>query len=154
MKTPCRQSGSTTIEFALVFVMFISFVLFLVDVSRLVYAYNAGSETALLGARYATACADKTDAAKSLVLARMRGLMPEVSDIQLDWIDEDGAAVCDATTCDGVTVRITGMSFRWVTPLLGAFVMPDQVLPDFATYLPRESMRQDANSAAFCSSIV
>lgn len=154
MKTLRHQTGSTVVEFALVFVMFMSFVLFLIDASRLVYAYNAGSESALLGARYATVCADKTDAAKALVLARMRGLMPEVSDIQLDWVDEDGAATCDATTCDGVTVRITGTNFKWLTPLLGAFVMPDQVLPDFATYLPRESMRQDANSVEFCKSTV
>ena len=151
MKPLRHQSGSTTVEFALVFVLFMSFVLFLIDVSRLVYAYNAGSETALIGARYATVCADKTDTTKALVLARMRALMPEVSAIELDWIDEDDGAACDVTTCDGVTVRITGLRFSWVTPLLGAVVLPQQVLPDFATYLPRESMRQDGNSEAFCS---
>jgi hypothetical protein len=58
---------------------------------------------------------------------------------------------CTAATCQGVTVSITGLNYQWISPIVGA-TAPLIPMPGFSTYLPREVMRKDPNSAAICSS--
>jgi hypothetical protein len=48
-----------------------------------------------------------------------------------------------------VTVTITSLNYRWISPVIGA-VVPARALPPFSTYLPREMMRQDPNNAVIC----
>lgn len=151
MKTRYQlQAGSTAVEFALVTVLYFTFILFIIDVARFAYTYNVGSETTMIGARYAIVCADKTDTSTAQVLTHMQNLMPEITNINLAWVDSEGGATCSVNDCAGVTVRITDLKFTWVTPFLGAVIFPQHDLPEFATYLPRESMRQDFNSEALC----
>ena len=47
-------------------------------------------------------------------------------------------------------MTITGLNFRWISPIPG-FVARNIPMPTFSTYLTREVMRQDPNSAAICS---
>jgi hypothetical protein len=49
-----------------------------------------------------------------------------------------------------VTVSITGLNYHWISPIAGAAAMAPIPMPTFSTFLPREIMRQDPNSASIC----
>jgi Flp pilus assembly protein TadG len=140
-----RQHGATTIEFALVLLAFLTFLLGIVDFARLLYMWNAATEATRVGARYAVVCSAGTTANDDEVLARMRAILPNISDatqISITWEPSPGQpAPCNAGTCQGVTVGITNLNFQWLSPIT-ALTGP-LPLPAFSTYLPREVMRQD-----------
>jgi hypothetical protein len=50
-----------------------------------------------------------------------------------------------------VTVTITSLNYQWISPIAGSAKLAAMAMPVFSTYLPREVMRQDPNSAAICS---
>lgn len=139
-----RQRGATTIEFALVLLLFLMFLLGVVDFSRMLFTWNAATEVTRAGARYAVVCDDTSNLAA--VRLRMQQLLPQITDVSLAW----SPAGCTAATCEGVTVSITGLDFRWISPIPG-FVARSIRMPAFSTYLTREVMRQDPNSNAICS---
>ena len=72
-----KQGGSTTVEFALVFLIFMTFLLAITDFSRMLFMWNAANEATRAGARYAVVC-DST-AQQAQVLARMQALMPQIT---------------------------------------------------------------------------
>lgn len=137
------QSGATTVELALVLVVFFMFLLGVTDLSRMLFTWNAATEATRLGARLAVVCADPANEAQ--VLQKMRMMVPEIAAVDLAW----APVGCDAASCEGVTVTITALDYRWISPIAGA-VMPVRSLPTFSTYLPREMMRQDPNNALIC----
>ena len=136
--------GATTVEFALGLLVFLELVLGIVDFARMLFTWSAANEATRAGARYAVVCDDTAHQAQ--VLARMQALLPQVSAVNVAWAPSG----CTAATCQGVTVSITGLNYRWISPIVGA-AAPLIPMPGFSTYLPREVMRQDANSAAICS---
>lgn len=138
-----RQGGATVVEFALVLLTFLMFLLAILDFSRLLFTWNAAAEATRAGARFAAVCDDTGQ--KDAVLAKMRAMLPEIGDISLTW----EPAGCDNITCEGVTVRITDIDFQWISPLVGA-AGPTLALPNYQTYLPREIMRRDPNSDLIC----
>jgi Flp pilus assembly protein TadG len=131
-----RQSGSTTVEFSLVMLMFLMVVFAIMDFSRLLYTWNTANEVAREGARYAVVCADPTRSDR--VLAKMQTLMPDIaaSNITVAW----EPANCDASKCEAVRVSLTGLRFKWISPLPGTVGQPAWVLPAFSMYLTREMM--------------
>ncbi|MCS0628019.1 pilus assembly protein [Telluria mixta] len=131
-----RQTGATTVEFALVMLMFLMVVFGIMDFARLLYTWNTANEVSREGARYAVVCADPSS--NSRVLARMQALMPDItaSNITVAW----EPAGCNAANCEAVTVSLTGLNFRWVSPLPGTVGQPAWALPGFSTYLTREMM--------------
>lgn len=137
--------GATTVEFALVLVVFLTFMLGITDFGRMLFTWNAATETARAGARYAVVCDDTTQAAA--VLSRMQQLLPQVRTINVTWQPSG----CNAATCQGVTVTITGLNYQWISPIAGLAALAPISMPTFSTYLPRERMRQDPHSAAVCS---
>lgn len=139
-----RTTGATTVEFALGLLIFLMLVLGIVDFSRMLFTWNAANEATRAGARYAVVCDDTTQ--QALVLARMKALLPQVNTVAVTWAPSG----CTAATCQGVTVSITGLDYQWISPIAGA-VAPLIPMPGFSTYLPREVMRKDPNSAAICS---
>lgn len=141
-----RHSGATLIEFCLVLLTFLMFLLGLTDLSRLMFIWNAATEATRLGARYAVVCDDTSQ--KAAVLNRMQMILPQINDIAVTW----EPAGCGAATCEGVRVTVTDLEFKWLSPIPG-FVAPDWTVPDmnnFNTYLSREMMRQDDNSPTMC----
>ncbi len=138
-----RQRGGTTIELAFVLVTFFMFLLGVLDFSRMLFTWNAATEAARIGARYAVVCSSTTG--QALALDKMRRMVPEIGGATLSW----EPAGCDSTTCEAVTVTITGLNFRWLSPVSGV-VMPLRALPPFSTRFPREMMGQDANNAVIC----
>lgn len=139
-----RQSGATLVEFSLVLIVFLTFVLGLLDFSRLLFTWHAATEATRLGARFAVVCEEDT-ASKSQVIARMQSIAPQITDVAVEW----SPAGCGPTTCEGVSVKITDMQFRWISPI-AALVPPTIAMPGFQTYLPRESMGQDPHSDTLC----
>lgn len=139
-----RQHGATMVEFALVLLVFLTFLLAIVDFSRMLFSWNAATEATRAGARYAAVC-DST-AHKPQVLARMQSLMPEIGDIDLAWTP----AACTASSCEGVTVTVTSLNYQWISPIAGLARLAPTAMPRFSTFLPRESMRQDPYSIDHC----
>ena len=138
------QRGATAVEFALVMLLFLMMILGMVDFSRMLFAWNSATEATRAGARYAVVCDDTTKLAA--VRTRMQQMVPQITSVALAW----NPAGCTSATCEGVTVTITGLNFRWISPVPG-FVSRNIPMPTFSTYLTREVMRQDPNSAAICS---
>ena len=149
MKTASKtgQSGATMIEFALVLIIFLMFLLAITDFSRMLFTWNAANEATRAGARFAAVC--DTKANKPAVLARMQNLLPQISDINLAWEDKDGNTNCNTTTCIGVTLTIVDLNYQWISPIAGAAAKLSPIpMPTFSTYLTREIMGQDPNSYA------
>jgi len=140
-----RQAGATTVEFALALLLFLTFLLGIVDFSRMLFTWSAAQEATRAGARYAAVCDDTSQ--QALVLARMQALLPQISTIAVAW----SPTGCSASTCEGVTVTITGLNYQWISPIAGLAKRAPIPMPTFSTFLPREIMRQDPNSAAICS---
>lgn len=145
MKRRSLQRGATIVEFALVLMTFLMFLLAILDFSRLMFTWNAAAEATRAGARFAAVCDDTNQ--KAAVLAKMRMMLPEIDDISLQW----EPAGCDNITCEGVTVRITDIEFQWISPLVGLAAGPELALPNYQTYLPREIMRRDPKSDEICT---
>lgn len=145
-----RQSGATVIEFALVLLIFLTFLLAITDFSRMLFTWNAASEATRAGARYAVVCDDTSN--KPLVLARMQKILPQIADanLSLAWTPSG----CTPASCEGVTVTIVNLDYQWISPIAGLTALSGIRMPTFKTFLPREIMRQDANgnSTAICSS--
>jgi Flp pilus assembly protein TadG len=129
-----RQEGSVIVEFAAVLLLFLMFVFGIMDFSRLLYTWQVANEATREGARYAVVCADPTS--NDRILARMKAMMPQVSSINVAW----EPANCTSLNCEAVTVAITGMNFKWISPLPGATARPLALMPGFSTYLQREMM--------------
>ncbi len=142
--TTRREQGATTIEFALGLVVFLMFLLGITDFGRMLFTWNAANEATRAGARYAVVCDDTTQAAA--VLARMQQLLPQISSITETWTPSG----CGPTTCQGVTVAITGLDYQWISPVAGLAALAEIPMPSFSTYLPREIMRQDPHSGSIC----
>jgi Flp pilus assembly protein TadG len=139
------QRGGAIVEFSLVLIIFLTFLLGITDFSRMLFTWNAANEAARAGARYAVVC-DSTGN-KADVLAKMQALLPQIGDIDLAW----EPAGCTAATCSGVNVTITSLNYQWISPISGLVAPGPMAMPQFSTFLPREMMRQDPNSAAICS---
>ncbi|WP_296225370.1 TadE/TadG family type IV pilus assembly protein [Ralstonia sp. UBA689] len=145
-----RQKGTTAVEFAIVAVLFLTVLLAILDFGRILFTWNAAGEATRWGARQAVVCAQGS----SSVLSRMQRILPSLtsSNVTIQWYDSTGAvsATCDASSCAGVSVGITGLTISPVSPATW-IGFSSLGVPGFSTYLPREVMGQDANSSSVCS---
>lgn len=140
-----QQRGATTVEFALALLIFFTFLLGIMDFSRMLFTWSAANEATRAGARFAVVCDDTSMQAQ--VLSKMRALLPQINTINVAW----APAGCTSATCTAVTVSITGLNYQWISPIAGLAALAPIPMPAFSTFLPREIMRQDPNSAAICS---
>jgi Flp pilus assembly protein TadG len=155
-----EQSGATSVEFALVLLVFLMFFLGILDFARMLWTWNAANEATRWGARAAVVC----DKGAPAVQANMKKFLPQLTNanITIDWYDIDGniSTACKANDslgtplCAGVNVQITNLNYHWISPILGMsnFNIP---MPAFSTYLPREMMwtsgAHPTEYAAVCS---
>jgi Flp pilus assembly protein TadG len=137
------QLGSTIVEFALVLLLFLMFVLGIVDFSRMLFTWNAATEATRAGARYAVVCDDTGQ--QAAVLSRMQQLLPQITSASVTW----NPVGCAPSSCESVTVSITGINQNWISPIPGA-IAPTIPTAAASTTLIREIMRQDPNSPAIC----
>jgi Flp pilus assembly protein TadG len=143
-RTRHAQRGATAVEFALVFIIFMAFTLVILDLARMLFTWNAANEATRAGARYAVVC-DSTGNA-GLVVAKMQSLLPQITTASVAW-DPVG---CNPTSCVGVRVSVTGLNYNFMSPMAGLANLGVIQMPGFATYMTREDMRQDTNSATIC----
>lgn len=139
-----HQKGATTVEFALGLIVFLTFLLGIMDFSRMLFTWSAANEATRAGARFAVVCDNTTNQVQ--VLAKMQALLPQINTISVAW----APAGCTPASCSGVTVSITGLNYQWISPIAGLATLAAIPMPAFATFLPREMMRQDPNSGAIC----
>lgn len=141
------QRGSTLIEFALGLLIFLMFLLGVVDFSRLLYTWTAANEATRAGARYAVVCDDRNRQAK--VLQHMQHRLPQITAADVIWKPDS----CTTATCKSVTVSIPqdGLKFQWIAPIVGAAAQTVIGMPGFSTTLPREIMYQDSNAQSDCT---
>lgn len=139
-----RQRGAGVVEFSLALLIFLTFLLGITDFAHMLFTWNAANEATRAGARFAVVCDNTTFSAD--VLGKMQALLPQINTIDVAW-DPPG---CTTTDCQGVRVSITNLDYQWISPIVGrvAAAIP---MPAFATYLPREVMRQDPNSVQMCN---
>ncbi|MDR0216302.1 MAG: pilus assembly protein [Comamonas sp.] len=138
------------IEFALVLMIFLTFFLGVMDFARMLWTWNAANEATRWGARTAVVCPQGSDK----VLDRMQKFLPQLTkdNVVVDWYDAAGNQnnACTATNCGAVNVRIQNLNYQWISPI--GFSLPNAMpMPGFSTYLPREAMGTDPNSASVCS---
>jgi hypothetical protein len=145
MKT--RLQGSTTVEFALVLLLFLTFALGIVDFGRMLFTWSAANEATRAGARFAVVCDNKTR--EDEVLVRMQSMLPQITDIDMAWIP----AGCSPATCEGVTVSIAGLDYQWISPVAGVAAVGALPMPTFSTFLTREAMGSDPADAQICEQL-
>ncbi|HEX2531970.1 MAG TPA: TadE family protein [Burkholderiaceae bacterium] len=138
------HSGATTVEFALSLLVFLTFLLGILDFSRMLFTWNAANEAARAGARFAVVCDDTYK--KAQVLAKMQSLLPQIQDIDLQW----NPTGCTPATCEGVTIRITSLDYQWISPIAGLNALAPITMPSFEKYMTREVMGKDPNSDQVC----
>lgn len=145
-----RQRGATMIEFALVLMIFLTFLLGILDFSRMLWTWNAANEATRWGARTSVVCGKGAAA----VLANMQHFLPQLTaqNVQIDWYGDKGTidASCTVANCTGVSVQIVDLNYQWISPI-GFGVQAAFPMPGFSTYLPREIMGQDPDSGSVCS---
>jgi Flp pilus assembly protein TadG len=145
-RTRARQRGTAIVEFGLIAGVFFTLLIGVVEFSRVLFYWNTAAEVTRLGARMAVVC----DAGDAIVKTRMRNLLPLLknSNISVAY----APAGCDAdpatarSTCDSVTVSVTGVTVRTVIPL----VPLNLGMPPFTSTLTRESM-QTSTGGTVCS---
>ena len=145
-----NQCGATVVEFALVLILFLTFLLGILDFARMLWTWNAANEATRWGARISVVC----DKGATAVLMNMKKFLPQLAaaNVKIDWYDATGniSTTCDHTNCSGVNVRIINLNYQWISPI-GFGSQAAIPMPGFSTYLPREIMGQDPNSASVCS---
>ncbi|RFC01391.1 pilus assembly protein TadE, partial [Klebsiella michiganensis] len=142
-----HQKGTTAVEFAIVVALFLTVLLGILDFGRILFTWNAVGEATRRGARQAVFCGQGSPS----VLGKMQTILPTLTsaNVSVQWYDTSGAVStsCDATSCGGVAVSVTGMTVAPYSPATW-IGFSRLAVPGFSTYLPREIMGQDPNSSS------
>lgn len=126
-----RQRGVAAVEFALVAALFLTLLIGIMEMGRMLFYWNSAAEATRLGARIAVVC-DLNDADIKARMQTMLSILP-TTNINIGY----EPAGCNVNTCQSVTVSIlAGVSVATFIP----FVPVALTLPPFSTTLPRESM--------------
>jgi hypothetical protein len=133
-----KQAGAAIVEFAVSAVVFLSLLLGIMDFGRMLFTWNAAAEATRRGARIAAVCDQLTP---DQVRDRMRRIVPQLqnANIVINYYNPPGtiSTTCDKSNCKAVEVSLSGFTFDPISPFLPFGAM---AVPDFRTYLPRESM--------------
>lgn len=146
------QCGAAIVEFAIVAVLFFSLLLGIMDFGRMLFTWNAAAEATRWGARIAVVCDKLTP---DQVRDRMRRILPQLTNanIVINYYNPLGTInnACDKASCKAVEVSLAGFTFDPISPFMPFGLT---TVPDFRTYLLRESMEAvdaagDQNPACF-----
>jgi Flp pilus assembly pilin Flp len=130
-----RQSGAAAVEFALVATVFFMILIGAVEMSRLLWTWNAAGEATRLGARMAVVC----DLNEVAIVNRMRERLPALlaSNVTITYLP----AGCTDANCQSVRVTLAGYTHQPIIPLVPLSL----AIPPFQTTLPREFMQSAGN---------
>jgi Flp pilus assembly protein TadG len=130
------QCGVTMVEFAIVAVVFLSLLLGITDFGRMLFTWNAAAEATRWGARIAVVCDKDSDQIRD----SMKKILPQLTNanIVINYYNPGMTTnACDKDNCKAVEVSLTGFTFNPISPFMPFGLV---TVPDFRTYLPRESM--------------
>ena len=150
MKSNKRQSGITTVEFAIVAAVLITVIIAVIDISRLFFSVAALNEATRRGARVAAVCPINDPAIAQVAVFNVSGETGpspivgglETQHIDVEYLNVNGAPVTNPTSVAGfmtiryVRVGINGFQLQTFVPGLSRVIS----VPDFAATLPRESL--------------
>lgn len=142
-RRPCprrAQRGTTAVEMAVVSALFFLVLIGTMEMSRLLWTWNAASEATRLGARLAVVC-DMNDAS---IVAKMRSRLPYLTagNVHIDYLDPGQPAnTCTPQTCKSVRVTLAGYTHRPILPFMRLSI----AIPTFQTSLTKEVMQSAGN---------
>jgi len=149
------QTGSVTIELAMVGFFFFFIMLGVIETGRVMFTWNALSEATRLGARAASVCAVQDNVISTISTFNNNGLITglEPGNINVNYLNENGAVVPNPGPGNPngfldvrfVQVSIQGFDYDLLIPGIGPIT-----LPLFSTTLPRQSFGIVPNEATGC----
>ena len=139
MTVRTRQSGLTTVEFAIVGAVLLLTVFAAIEVGRVIYTMDVLQEAARRGARVAAVC--KVDDAGVVDAAVFVAQAPLAAEhVVVEYLGADGAMVANPgehyDAIHFVRVRIENVAI----PIAIPFINPTFQAPEFSSTLPRESL--------------
>ena len=143
MKSTDKQSGLSTVEFALVALVLFLLIFGVIEIARAFFVTSLLDEATRRGARMAVVC-PINDPEIFQAAAFNNTLIPDLDagDITVEYLDSAGAIVGNPADPTGfrqiryVRVRVVGYLHQMFIPLVAALF----VMPEHATVLPRESL--------------
>jgi hypothetical protein len=138
-----KQSGLSTVEFALVALVLFLLIFGVIEIARAFFVTSLLDEATRRGARMAVVC-PINDPEIFQAAAFNNTLIPDLDagDITVEYLDSAGAIVGNPADPTGfrqiryVRVRVVGYQHQMFIPLVAALF----VMPEYATVLPRESL--------------
>ena len=127
-----HEHGATSVEFALVSVLFLSVLTAIVGFGHWMFTLEMVADATRTAARLAVVCNMNSSALKTAIQVRVPQLSLATSQVSVQYYPTG----CDKTTCQGVTMSITGVTYAPVMPFMSGGVP----IPSFKTSLPRESL--------------
>jgi Flp pilus assembly protein TadG len=134
------QRGVAAVEFALVSSLFFTLLFGVMEMGRLLWAWNAATEATRLGARLSVVC----DIGDADIKARMITRLPVLAgtNISITYLNPPAAPnTCTAANCKAVRVALSGYTHDTIIPFLPLSL----TLPAFGTTLRKEFMNSTAN---------
>ena len=143
MKSTNKQSGLSTVEFALVALVLFLLIFGVIEIARAFFVTSLLDEATRRGARMAVVC-PINDPEIFQAAAFNNTLIPDLDagDITVEYLDSAGAIVGNPADPTGfrqiryVRARVVGYQHQMFIPLVAALF----VMPEYATVLPRESL--------------
>ena len=139
--TTRSQQGTTSVEFAIVGLVFFTIMFGLIDLSRIFFELAALDESTRRGARVAAVCPVNDPYVAQTAL--FDGLIPNLTtgNISVQYLDENGAVVgapagAGYPTIRYVRVAIQNFQIQTFIPGLAAVIS----MPAFETTIPSESL--------------
>ena len=143
-----NQRGVTTVEFAVVGLVFFMVLFATFEIARAFYTFNALDEVARRGARMAAVCQVNDPAIAEVAIFNASGggaassLIPGLTtaNVQIDYLDDNGVVIADPIVNFGqigyVQASIVNYQHQMIIP--AHFLTINS--PDFRSTLPRESL--------------
>lgn len=134
-----RQYGKTVVEFAFVASILFLSLIGIMEVSRVMFTWNAANEATRYGSRVAVVCT--VDTTKALVTARIQKFVPSVTsaNVVVEYLPS-------TTAVELVRVSLTGLNIDTFIPFFN-YVFP---VPRSRASLPTESMVGTASTSVLC----
>lgn len=139
-----RQTGITTVEFAIIGVAFFIVLFGVIEMGRALFVVNLLTEAARRGARMAAVCpvGDPKPASAAVFDSGSGSVISGLTtaNVVIEYLDQSAAVIANPsasfTSIRYVRARIVGFSL----PLYIPFVMPTLSLDGFPATIPRESL--------------
>lgn len=149
------QTGTTTVEFAIVASVMFVLVFGVIEFGRALFVANALDESTRRGARLAAVCpVGDPMPAQTAILAGADGvsmISPDltVANVAIAYLDVNGAPVANPAINLAAIRYVRTSIVNYQQQMLIPFIMPSFLMPSFAATLPAESLGYGPTPQAF-----